>query len=46
MLAILEAVAHEKALLDPVAVMSEVQRLGLPTPEESVAMIRDDRDAR
>ena len=46
MLAILEAVAHEEALLDPVAVMSEVQRLGLSTPAESVAMVREDRDAR
>ena len=46
MLAILEAVAREEALLDPAAVVSEVQRLGLRTPAESAAMIREDRDAR
>lgn len=46
MLAILEAVAREEALLDPTGVMSEVQRLGLRNPAESAAMIREDRDAR
>lgn len=46
MMAILEAVAREEVLLDPAAVVSEVQRLGLRTPAESAAMIREDRDAR
>lgn len=45
MLAILEAAAREEALLDPVAVISEVQRLGVRTPAESAAVIREDRDA-
>jgi len=46
LMAILEAVAHEETLLDPATVMSEIQRLGLRTPAESAAMIREDRDAR
>ena len=46
MLAILEAVAHEEALLDPVTVIAEVQRLGLRTPAESAAIVRENRDAR
>ncbi|MGH8397652.1 MAG: FitA-like ribbon-helix-helix domain-containing protein [Gammaproteobacteria bacterium] len=46
LIAILETVANEEALLDTAAMMSEVQRLGLRTPAESVAVVREDRDAR
>lgn len=46
LIAILETVANEEALLDPAAVVSEVERLGLCTPGESAAMVREDRDTR
>ena len=46
LIAILEAVANEEALLDPVTAVSELRRLGLRTPAESAAMVREDRDAR
>ncbi|MHB1543609.1 MAG: FitA-like ribbon-helix-helix domain-containing protein [Gammaproteobacteria bacterium] len=45
MIAILETVAREDALLEPAGVISEVERLGLNTPAESAAMIREDRYA-
>ena len=46
LIAILEAVANEEALLDPVTVVSELRRLGLRTAAESAAMVREDRNAR
>ncbi len=46
LIAILEQVANEEALLDPVAAVSELRRLGLRTPAESAAMLREDRDGR
>ncbi len=33
-------------VLSPVDLVKEVQKLGLSSPSESVAMIREDRDGR
>lgn len=46
LLAILESVAYAETSVDLTAVISEIQRLGLHTPAESAAMIREERDAR
>lgn len=46
LIAILETIANEEALLDPAAIMSEVERLRLRTRAESVTMVREDRDGR
>ena len=46
MLAILEEAVSSPGILTPAGVLAEVRRLGLGTPAESAAMIRDDRDGR
>jgi plasmid stability protein len=46
LLAIIEAAAHEEGRLTAAEVLAEVRKLGLKTPDESVAIIRADRDGR
>ena len=46
LLAILEGAVAESARLTPDQVLARVKALGLQTPRESVAMLREDRDAR
>ena len=41
-----EAVGRPQRKLTPGEVLAKIRRLGLRTPSESVAMIRDDRDGR
>ncbi len=43
---ILERAVLEPERLSALQVLAEVRRLGLSTPAESVAMIREDRDGR
>jgi antitoxin FitA len=44
--AIVEAAAREEETTSPHAVLVEVRRLGLTTPEEAAAILRADRDRR
>lgn len=47
LMAIIEAAAmKEQQVLSPIELVREVQRLGLHSPSESAAMIREDRDGR
>ncbi len=46
MLAILEAAVCENAPLTVDEALAELDRIGLRTPSEAVAMIREDRDSR
>jgi plasmid stability protein len=45
LLAIIEEAVIPRQILTPVEVLNEVRRLGVRTPAESVAMVREDRDA-
>jgi plasmid stability protein len=45
-LAILEAAVRDDAPLTVDEALAEIERIGLRTPSESVAMIREDRDGR
>ena len=45
LLAIIEEAVSPRQTLTPIEVLTEVRRLGVRTPAESVAMIREDRDA-
>ena len=45
-MAILESTVRPKVWLTPMEVYERVKALGLATPSESVAMIREDRDSR
>ena len=46
LMAILEEAVYDPALLSPEDVLAEVRRLGLASPSESPAMVRDARDGR
>jgi plasmid stability protein len=46
LLAIIEAAAQEGQPATASEVLAEVRRLGLQTPSEAVAIIRNDRDGR
>ncbi|MEJ0064525.1 MAG: Arc family DNA-binding protein [Caulobacteraceae bacterium] len=46
LMAIIEAATMTEKVLSPVDLVKEVQKLGLSSPSESVAMIREDRDGR
>jgi plasmid stability protein len=47
LMAIIEAAAmKEQVVLSPIELVQEVRRLGLSSPSESAAMIREDRDGR
>jgi plasmid stability protein len=46
LLTILELAVTEKRRLTPREALSQVQALGLSTPSESAAWVREDRDAR
>ena len=46
LMAIIEAAAMAETALSPVELVKEVQRLGLSSPSEAVAMVREDRDGR
>ena len=46
LLAIIEEAAGEKSALSPADFLAGVRALGLRTPAESRAMVREDRDAR
>ena len=46
LLAILEEKLEPKEQLTPSEVLRQVRALGLRTPDEATAMIREDRDAR
>jgi plasmid stability protein len=46
LLAILEAVVRVEGQLTPAAILAETRRLGLSTPRESAAMVRQDRGDR
>jgi plasmid stability protein len=45
LMAIIEEAVNEPSKLTPMQVFAAVQRLGIGTPSEAVAMIREDRDA-
>jgi len=45
-MAIIEAAAMAEGKLSPVEFVKEVQKLGLTSPSEATAMIREDRDSR
>lgn len=46
LMAILEESLADRKLLTPAELLSEVQAMGLKTPEESVGFIRKERNAR
>lgn len=46
LMAILEEAAGTRRRLTPAEVLARVRELGLSTPSEAAAMIREDRDAR
>ena len=46
LMAILEEAAGTRRRLTPAEVLARVRELGLSTPSEASAMIREDRDAR
>jgi hypothetical protein len=46
LMAIIEAAAMAEGKLSPVEFVKEVQKLGLTSPSEATAMIREDRDSR
>jgi antitoxin FitA len=46
LLAIVEDAVRLPETLTPAQVLAEVRRLGISTPAEAAAMIREDRDAR
>jgi plasmid stability protein len=46
LMAIIEAAAMNDQFLTPMELVREVQKLGLSSPSESAAMIREDRDGR
>lgn len=46
LLAILEEAVRREAPFGPEEVLAEVQRLGVQTPSESAALVREDRDGR
>lgn len=46
LMAILEDAVGTERPLTPAEVVAEVRRLGLSSPTEAAAMIREDRDAR
>jgi antitoxin FitA len=46
LMAILEEAAWRENRLTPLEVLREVRRIGLETPGEATAMIREDRDRR
>jgi plasmid stability protein len=46
LMAIIEAAALKEQVLSPIELVREVRKLGLNSPSEAAAMIREDRDAR
>jgi len=46
LIAIIEAAVQDEPATSPVAVLGEVRRLGLSTPNEAASIIRADRDDR
>jgi antitoxin FitA len=46
LMAIIEDPAMKEQLLSPIELVREVGRLGMSSPSESAAMIREDRDGR
>ena len=46
LMAIIEAAAMKEQILSPIELVQAVRRLGLSSPSESAAMIREDRDGR
>ena len=46
LLAIIEAAAREERAATAADILEDVRRLGLATPDEARAIIRDDRDRR
>jgi plasmid stability protein len=46
LMAIIEAAAMKEQTLSPMELVQEVRKLGLSSPSESAAMIREDRDGR
>ena len=47
LMAIIEAAATEEGrLLSPAELLAEVRKLGLKSPSESAAIVREDRDSR
>ena len=46
LLSIIEAAAREDRPATPAELLAEIRRLGVHTPNESVSLIRADRDAR
>jgi plasmid stability protein len=46
LLAIVEEAVRPPEYLTPSEVLAEVRRLGIKTPAEAAAMVREDRDAR
>ena len=45
-MAILESAVHPQLRLTPMEVYERIKALGLSTPSESAAIIREDRDSR
>jgi plasmid stability protein len=46
LLAIVEAAVRDEEVASPAAILAEVRRLGLATPDEAAAILRADRDRR
>jgi plasmid stability protein len=46
LLAIVEAAVRDEVAARPMAILSEVRRLGLTTPDEAAEIVRLDRDGR
>jgi plasmid stability protein len=46
LLAIVEAAVRDDVAATPMAILSEVRRLGLTTPDEAAEIVRLDRDGR
>ena len=46
LMAIIEAAAMKEQTLSPIELVEEVRKLGLSSPSESAAMIREARDGR
>jgi plasmid stability protein len=46
LLAIVEAAVRDDEAATPQAILAEVRRLGLTTPDEAAAILRADRDRR
>jgi plasmid stability protein len=46
LLAIVEAAVRDEIAASPTAVLNEVRRLGLKTPDEATQILRDARDGR